>query len=469
VLKLARTGSTWLSTELGKTALYCGVRPELLNALGGLNSQQQCSKAVTLLKEQFQCHPGQCSRCDIAAPFAAATLSLIKNGGYQTREGSLGECWSTTLVNEISHLQPAPVVISLTRANVVAQAASLLKSQSSACATPYHLENCPGLKDVKISPEPSELLALATRLQEQSQLQRREAENIVAATHRKGESAIHMSFEQMVAAGGIPPSLLRRISPLDADGTVVNISYAAATNGGGGGDSGGGGGSKIQPTLANFEACVEYFRTSAPQAMLEMLLEGVSPPLPPPPAEPIPSPTSFVRPPSPAPPFPPPPPKINPPPSPLRRSPSSQHPPPPSPSPPPPLPQLPLPHVPPFVAAPLQPSANHAVVVQAAQRGARAEAADRGWYVSTSAVALVSLLFFMPLSIYIGRKLALARRSRVMSASHGQGLKTASRQKKRRHLSGGMHAAHEVQALHEGQQELSNYPERASWGEDPSI
>ena len=78
VLKLARTGSTWLVDELQRSSLWCGIRGEVLDAIGGLNANGACDRAQTLLMDSFECKPRECARCDIEAPFAAITLAIGK-------------------------------------------------------------------------------------------------------------------------------------------------------------------------------------------------------------------------------------------------------------------------------------------------------------------------------------------------------------------------------------------------------
>mmetsp|Transcript_53375 Transcript_53375/g.88627 ORF Transcript_53375/g.88627 Transcript_53375/m.88627 type:complete len:463 (+) Transcript_53375:130-1518(+) len=270
VLKLARTGSTWLAEELSKTRLWCGIRGEALNALGGLYGQEACSRGRALLRDVLTCHPSNCMRCDIEAPFAGVTLNIMKNGAF-------GECWRE-LAEELKQLDPAAMVVSLTRNNVVEQAASLLKSQAAGdkCGTPYHLENCPWLQTLQISPDPSFFLKLALSLLEQSHLLRQEAEALAA----HGDTAHHITFEEMLSARGLPPSLERALQGEQSWGPTPSArSYKAATL------SQRAAGShllwpRLANTLSNFDKCVMHFRAFAP-AQLQEMLEGRPPPTPP--------------------------------------------------------------------------------------------------------------------------------------------------------------------------------------------
>mmetsp|Transcript_84730 Transcript_84730/g.159677 ORF Transcript_84730/g.159677 Transcript_84730/m.159677 type:complete len:1370 (-) Transcript_84730:28-4137(-) len=255
ILKSARTGSSWLVEALRNTGSFREVIPEVENKVcpGRPSSQSEfeyCEKAITEMLQHLACKEHRCG---------AFSLSALK----PMSTGCLKPCWQHMTA---SLQQLNPMVVVLRRHNVVAMAASHLKSTEvknrNLCETPFHLENCSlQVQMSKISPKPEELLeearSIATRQAQMDDLR----EDFLPS----GGRSLDIFFEDFMTSDGPHfPSNLSSFLQLPA-AAIAQIDTNEMLHQGTKHAEVEEGQPKLTTILANFEVVRSYFEEHAPE------------------------------------------------------------------------------------------------------------------------------------------------------------------------------------------------------------
>jgi len=251
VLKIARTGSSWLGHALQETGAWCRIVDEVTNhvvsdeiAADGNPNKTTCDALTKIILNA--------TRCPMDDPrFGGFTLNPLKF--MMHRSSNPTSCWPE-IRQALSSLNPYVVVLS--RRNTVQQAASKLKSKAiieqRSCNTPWHLENCTeDLQAMRIRIEPSLLAETAAEYI----LERDEVSEAAVGMTPEGSPPLNLTYEEMLNEEHLLyiPDRLRIFLGLPLGQHAGNVSLVASKL-----DIGSS--PRLAGTLDNFEEVYEYFR-----------------------------------------------------------------------------------------------------------------------------------------------------------------------------------------------------------------
>ena len=251
ILKLARSGSSWIGDKITDTSPHHRVKNEVTNPFKGQEIKDICNEAVqhvhqTLLKKN------------------GITINPNKFGFTNKLPGTNYSCWDKI---SISLKKEEPFVLVWMRQNVVAQVVSALISQEinrdGICPHPFHLEDCPEGREHKISVQPAVFLQKCRKLQHKYMKLYEYARQIGTS------GSIHeLTFEDLMAAGdghGLsnrPLDLIPRQVPSSNNDTKL-VSLPVLQQGGK---------PHLMTRLVNFQAVKEYLMKHAPD-LVDQLME----------------------------------------------------------------------------------------------------------------------------------------------------------------------------------------------------
>lgn len=211
VLKMARTGSTWLGNALRDEAGLCAFHNEVTNipvVYRGLTTanESNCAELASYVRRSMQCRK--------SGVYGGITLNPFKFDVHNPLEP--GSCWSR-LHETLTAL--GPQVIILNRENVIAQAASDLKSIEikalGLCGRPedsWHLDRCGAeAQEHQISPDPAKFLTVVREKNATNNQLLSVGQTLAAGT----EVPLQLTMEEMFDDGkhglALPPRLLEYI------------------------------------------------------------------------------------------------------------------------------------------------------------------------------------------------------------------------------------------------------------------
>lgn len=226
VLKMARTGSTWLGNSLRNVAGLCTFHNEVTNipviyrGIAAANDTS-CKQLTSFVQSRMQCKKH--------GVFGGITLNPFKFDVHSPLEQ--GSCWDD-LREAIVKLKPRVIV--LRRANVVAQAASDMKSMEiralGLCGKPedsWHLDRCgSAAQQHLIAPDPAKFLAVVREKNGTEYRLRDVARTIVGA----GEKPLQLTMEDMLQGDKrltLPDKVLKFLSvagPNESHEVMTDIS-----------------------------------------------------------------------------------------------------------------------------------------------------------------------------------------------------------------------------------------------------
>jgi LPS sulfotransferase NodH len=221
VFKAPRTGSSFLAASLTAKRWYCQERNPLHQerkpqvhaevtkaahkAYGPFTnvSSVACDRAVSDALAAL--------RCDVPGQHGAFTLNIHTWDFYKAISRG-HDCYARFVDVLQSTLRTMPLVVSLVRENEVQQVVSGLRSEAVAeagiCDSPWHLSLCPGAADFQITVDPTVLVNKIHRMKRKAADYVACARNLAA---RWNETAVEISYEQVVNGSGIPPRLVDAI------------------------------------------------------------------------------------------------------------------------------------------------------------------------------------------------------------------------------------------------------------------
>lgn len=287
VLKQARAGSSWFGQALSATGGWCRVQNEVVNRHNPWcdkalkPTQEQCQMLGTMVTESFRCS---------SEGVAGFTMSPFGFGCHNPKIPS--SCWK---VVKRAIEKARPFVVTLTRRNVVLQAASLIRSnevlEDRLCADPYHLELCSeDAAKHRAAPDPASLLEIAKKKQHEAKDLRR----LAAEVAHDQQDVLHLTMEDLLEEDGhlqLPKRVLRKLGVEDPrSGKGMWLLYEGATSGTApeavdawasamriNGESplheggGNGGVPKLKTYVQNYFEIEQYFEAHASEEMLEMV------------------------------------------------------------------------------------------------------------------------------------------------------------------------------------------------------
>jgi len=184
LLKTARTGSSWLSGALNLSGSYCAFTPEATNPIQKRYGEfeegsDSCNQSLDLLSSMMYSSTNTHCQNHSTVGFGGYSLNPWKHSNVKPNSATGLSCMDHIL-KMWTHYKPRPLVITLTRQNVVAQAISHLKSkhikeaweglvqlypgQPKGCG-PFHLDQCSsefGVVNLTILPKEFLNLVLST-------------------------------------------------------------------------------------------------------------------------------------------------------------------------------------------------------------------------------------------------------------------------------------------------------------------
>jgi len=209
VLKMARTGSTWLGHTLRDKAGLCEFHNEVTNIPVVYKGMATANESTCI---SLAAHVKRRMQCDTPGSFGGITLNPFKFDVHNPSEP--GSCWPRLQMVLAKH---RPQVIVLKRENVVAQVASELKSIEiqalGLCVKPedsWHLDRCSAeAQSHLISPDPAKFLAVVREKNATLAAMMTLGQALVPA----GESPLQVTMEEMLTDGGdgglaLPPKVL---------------------------------------------------------------------------------------------------------------------------------------------------------------------------------------------------------------------------------------------------------------------
>ena len=261
VVKLPRTGSTWLASILNSSGLYCGFHAEASNFLryreGGYErgkwlTQSECAQVNSTFEEILRCSGTQ-SDAMRSGMYGGFSLNPIKFGLVRS------QCWPGT-VRTLRKRRPAIWV--LTRENAAAQAASELVSMSVSsqhlCATPWQLRLCPDMPmPHRVAPSPADFVARTLSVVSQTRMLLQYARQLVTP----GDQLLHLIFEQLMDhAEGIGDFVAQLALGDRHVDTVASTRYVEPS---------------LREKLANYDEIVAYVRQTNKTPQIEAwLMQG---------------------------------------------------------------------------------------------------------------------------------------------------------------------------------------------------
>jgi len=253
ILKLDRSGSTWVADKITETSPHHRVEKEVTNPFKGFEIKDICNEAVqhvhhTLLEEK------------------GITIKPNKFGFDNKLPGTNYSCWDK-ISNSLK--KEDPFVLVWRRQNVVAQVVSAMISHEikndGICPHPFHLEDCPEGRERKISVQPADFLHKCREFQQKNTKLYEYARQIGTPG-----SIYELTFEDLMAAGdghGLsnrPLDLIPRQVPSTSsneDSKLVPLPVLHQ-----------GGKPNLMTPLVNFQAVKEYLMEHAPD-LVEQLME----------------------------------------------------------------------------------------------------------------------------------------------------------------------------------------------------
>ena len=244
VLKLARTGSTFLAAEIDRTGCGVGER-EVSNDIGDALANYTMEGKLRLQKEGWP--PDKCARlvrhsADVlgggnATHLAFYTLNPFKYGLSVAPRGGGPSCWDV-LASSLAAMRPQPMVMSLVRDNAVATALSQTRARwvlstggcDGTAGTPWRESKCASVHKPMPLRNSVELVKMARRAMRQAALLR-DVSNALA--ERLSHPCYRCSYEELLAAGhgrqlSLPPPVRRLLGLQPAPALAASRSNGVA-------------------------------------------------------------------------------------------------------------------------------------------------------------------------------------------------------------------------------------------------
>ena len=256
ILKLARSGSTWIGDKITETSPYHRVQNEVTNLFKG-----QDVTDLTICNEVVQHVLGTLRKEN------GITINPHKFGLNKKLRGTNYSCWDKI---SKSLRKEEPFVLVWRRLNVVSQTASKLISEEiqrdGICPDAWHLEDCQEGREHKISVQPAVFLYCVRDFQQQNMNLYKYAKQIGASG-----SIYELTFEDLLAAGddhelsNRPLDLIpREVSPRDDITLTKALPFGRSMQQGE---------PFLKNRIVNFLAVKKYFMEHAPD-LVEQLMEN---------------------------------------------------------------------------------------------------------------------------------------------------------------------------------------------------
>ena len=250
ILKLDRSGSSWLGDKITETSPHHRVELEVTNPFKLVQDiiKDICNEAVRHVHH-------------ILLKGNGITIKPNKFGFDNKLPGKNYSCWDK-ISNSLK--KEDPFVLVWRRQNIVAQVVFTLISHEiendGICPDPWHLEDCPEGRERKISVQPADFLHKCRDFQQKYMKLYEYARQIGTPG-----SIYELTFEDLMAAGdghglsGRPLDLIPRQVPSSNEDTMPVLQQ--------------GGKPHLMTRLVNFQAVKEYLMEHAPD-LVEQLMES---------------------------------------------------------------------------------------------------------------------------------------------------------------------------------------------------